>query len=80
MTRALIPEVIDKLIEHAKKPLPTIVVELRQKIEARTRVLELRKSSSGQPPKDEEIAEVVQMKLELDALYGRWFEEGLKCL
>ena len=71
--RFLSPEAVSRALELAKKPYrPPQIVKLKEDIEAKTRVLEL-KASTG-PVDPSEINEIVRMKLDLDRLYAQWAE------
>ena len=62
-----------RLMELARQPhRPSQIIKLKEGIEAKTRVLEL-KASIGSID-EAEIREVLRMKLELDRLYGLWAE------
>lgn len=63
-----------KLTESPYRPAP--IRELKEQIDAKTRVLELR-SSVGKPVTQAEIEEIVGLKLHLDTLYADWLEGRL---
>jgi len=73
----LSPKATQKLFELAENPYrPPEYIALKERIEAETRVAELRASITGKVD-DAKIAEIVQMKLELDNLAVRWAEGSL---
>jgi len=73
----LSPEESLRFIELASKPFrPPQIVELMEEIESKTRIAELRFSVAGLI--DElELLEIVEMKFELDRLYGLWAQGKL---
>lgn len=50
---------------------PREIIELKEKIEAKIRVAELREALTGVIDEDL-VHEIVQLKLYLDSLYGQW--------
>lgn len=71
--KILSPEAVKRALELASKPYkPSQIVKLKEDIEAKTRVLELRASTG--PVDESEIDEIVRMKLKLDSLYAQWAE------
>ncbi len=73
----LSPKAAQKLMELADNPYrPPEYLALKERIEAETRVVELRASITGEVD-DAKIAEIVQMKFELDSLAARWAEGDL---
>ncbi len=74
MERFLSPEATLRLLGLAKSPYhPKVIVDLKNEIEAETRAGEL--AFSIEKVVDEKcIEKIVQMKLQLDALYGAWAE------
>lgn len=71
------PEAIKRALELSKNSYrPPQIVKLKEDIEAGTKALELKVSASGQVSQ-EEINEIVRMKLELDRLYALWAEDKL---
>ena len=71
--KMLSPEAVRRALELASKPYrPPQIVKLKEDIEARTRLLEL-KASIG-PIDQTDIDEIVRMKLQLDSLYAQWAE------
>ena len=70
----LTPEAVSRALELIKGSYrPPQIVTLKNEIEVKTKALELKLSVSGQIDQ-EEIDEIVRMKLELDRLYARWVE------
>ncbi len=78
MFKVLNKETVFKLMELTRKPYrPLKIVELKEHIEAKTRVAELTYNTTGSiSPVD--IQEIVQMKLDLDNLYALWAEGKLE--
>lgn len=65
-----------RLMELAKQPYrPPEILKLKEEIEVSIRIAELKASAGPVDPK--EIARIVNMKLELDRLYGLWAEGKL---
>jgi uncharacterized Fe-S cluster-containing radical SAM superfamily protein len=74
MMRFLSPEAALKLMDLAGQPYrPPEIVALIDEINGKTRVLELR-ASVGEPISEDDIREVVEIKLKLDRMYGFWAE------
>lgn len=72
--RVLTPEETSRMFELAEKPYrPKEITDLKEQIEAKTRLAEFRFSVNGLID-HELIQEIVKMKLELDALYGDWID------
>jgi len=72
--KVLSPAAAMKALELAGKSYrPKEIVELKEAIENKTRLAELRASLTGTIDQ-ELIHEIVAMKLELDRLYGEWAE------
>lgn len=70
------PETAIRLLHLAGQSYrPPEILRLKEDIEAKTRVAELRASVGIINPMD--VAEIVQMKLELDGLYILWAEGQL---
>lgn len=71
-TRFLSPKAAFQLIELAEKSYrPPEILALKEEIEAKTRVAELKVVSTGRVD-ETEINEIVRLKLKLDDLYGDW--------
>ena len=72
--RILNPELSLKIFELAQKPYrPKEIIDLKEEIEAKTRLAELRASFSGVID-TVLVKEIVDMKLRLDGLYLDWAE------
>lgn len=75
--RFLSPKASLKLLELAKHPYrPSEILKLKEEIEASTKAAEFKALVVGSVD-PEEIARIVNMKLELDRLYGLWAEGKL---
>ena len=73
----LSPEAASRLMELAKSPYrPPEILRLKEEIDASMRAAELRASITGSID-FEKVTRIVNMKLELDRLYGLWAEEKL---
>ena len=73
----LSPEAALRVLELAKSPYrPPKILKLNEKIEASIRAGELKLSITGSIDQ-EEITKIVNMKRELDRLYGLWAEGKL---
>lgn len=71
------PESVQRLLALADQPYrPPQILQLKEEIEARTRALELRSSVTGRIDQ-EEVSEIVRMKISLDGLYSIWAEGEL---
>lgn len=74
MLRMLSQQEIRRMMELAQKPYrPPQIVELKERIEAETRVAQL-KTDTTSVVDHEAVQKIVQMKLELDRLYTLWTE------
>lgn len=72
--RFLSPEAARRMCELGNKPYrPKEIRELQEQIEAETRVAELKHSATG-VVNPKAIQKIVQMKVDLDNLYGDWAE------
>ena len=70
----LTPRANKRMADLASSPYrPPQILKLKEEIEFKTRALELKSSVSGKVSQ-EEINDIVRMKLELDRLYARWVE------
>ena len=75
--KVLNPEnVLNFLIKTKDEPVPDVIKDLKEKIECKTKALELRQSA-GEPILQNDIQDIVQMKLQLDGLYCDWAEGKL---
>ncbi|MFH1405464.1 MAG: hypothetical protein ABIH21_05235 [Patescibacteria group bacterium] len=75
----LSPQEAERLMGLAALGTPPhkIIADLKTEIAGATRVLELR-ASTGTKPTTSQINEIVQMKKDLDSLYGMWVKGQLK--
>jgi len=71
-TKFLSPEVALAMLQ-TDKPLPKEIIDLKNAIEAETKVAELRASVNNEIDYAQ-VEKIVQMKLRLDGLYGQWAE------
>ncbi|MEK7083096.1 MAG: hypothetical protein AAB972_02900 [Patescibacteria group bacterium] len=78
MFKVMSIENVFKLMELTKQPYrPAQIIALKEQIEAKTRVAELKYTTIGNvDPAD--IQEIVRMKLDLDSLYAYWVEGKLE--
>lgn len=78
MLKVMSKESVFKLMELTKQPYrPPQIVALKEQIEAKNRVAELKYTATGNiDPAD--IREIVHMKLDLDGLYALWAEGKLE--
>lgn len=76
--RFMSPEGVNNMLRLIKDkvPPPPEITELKEKIEQRTNVAEVKASVTGEVDEDE-ITQVVALKLRLDHLYGKWYEGEL---
>ena len=76
--RFLSPQGVENMLRFAREqtPPPPEITQLKEEIKARTRAAELKAVSTGQVNEDE-IHDIVLLKLQLDALYGKWCEGEL---
>ena len=74
MARILNKEVALRALELAKHEYrPAQILELKEQIEAETRVAQLKANTTGTPD-PEDVKKIVRMKIELDNLYADWAE------
>lgn len=72
--RVLDPALTARIMELAKDPYrPKEILDLRERIEQETRAAEFRFANTGRID-EQQVQEIVGMKLTLDALYGSWAE------
>jgi len=72
--RSMDPKAVLRMLDAAgRQATPREIVEHKEKIEAETRVLQLRASVGGSVDAAD-VKRIVQMKLDLDGLYADWAE------
>jgi hypothetical protein len=75
--RILDSALVARMMEQAKDPYrPKEILDLKGHIERETRAAEFRFANTGQID-EQQVQEIVGMKLALDALYGDWTEGRL---
>ncbi len=76
--RFMSPKGVDNMLKLIKDkvPPPPEITELKEEIENRIHLAEIKTSITGEVDKDE-IMQIVALKLRLDTLYGKWCEGEL---
>ena len=76
--RFMSPEGVNNMLRliQDKVPPPPEITKLREEIKNRTNAAELKVSITGEIDQDE-ILQIVDLKLRLDTLYGKWCEGEL---
>ncbi len=76
--RFMSPKGVDNMLKLIKDkvPPPPEITELKEEIERRTNAAEVRTSITGEVDEDE-VMQIVALKIRLDTLYGKWCEGEL---
>lgn len=64
------------ILEKMGQPSHPLIVAKREEIAGATRAAELRAEITGEVD-DDQVNEIVRMRIELDNLYGRWLKNEL---